>query len=71
LNSKIDESDFLSSRNDLLEVFFEVFKINVKFDKALNKNQIQSKFDQISYTRGRVSKGSKIIAKEKLLKVRN
>ena len=63
LNSKIDESDFLSSRNDLLEVFFEVFKINVKFDKALNKNQIQSKFDQISYTRGRVSKGSKIIAK--------
>jgi hypothetical protein len=63
LNSKIDESDFLSSRNDLLEVFFEVFKINVEFDKALNKNQIQSKFDQISYTRGRVSKGSKIIAK--------
>jgi putative nucleotidyltransferase with HDIG domain len=63
LNSKIDGSDLLSSRNDLLEVFFEVFKVNVEYDKALNQNQIQSKFDQISYTRGRVSKGSKIIAK--------
>lgn len=63
LNSKIDGSDLLSSRNDLLEVFFEVFKVNVEYGKALNKNQIQSKFDQISYTRGRVSKGSKIIAK--------
>ncbi|AFU67177.1 membrane-associated hydrolase, HD superfamily [Psychroflexus torquis ATCC 700755] len=63
LNLKINESDLLSIRNDLLEVFFEVFKVNVEYDKALNKNQIQSKFDQISYTRGRVSKGSKIIAK--------
>lgn len=63
LNSKIDGSDLLSSRNDLLEVFFEIFKVNVEYDKALNQNQIQSKFDQISYTRGRVSKGSKIIAK--------
>lgn len=63
LNSKIDGSDLLSSRNDLLEVFFEVFKVNVEYDKALNQNQIQTKFDQISYTRGRVSKGSKIIAK--------
>lgn len=63
LNSKIDGSDLLLSRNDLLEVFFEVFKVNVEYDEALNQNQIQSKFDQISYTRGRVSKGSKIIAK--------
>ena len=63
LNLKINGSDLLSSRNDLLEVFFEVFKVNVEYDKALNQNQIQSKFDQISYTRGRVSKGSKIIAK--------
>jgi len=63
LNLKINGSDLLSSRNDLLEVFFEVFKVNVEYDKALNQNQIQTKFDQISYTRGRVSKGSKIIAK--------
>jgi len=63
LNSKIDGSDLLLSRNDLLEVFFEVFKVNVEYDEALNQNQIQSKFDQISYTRGRASKGSKIIAK--------
>jgi hypothetical protein len=63
LNSKIDGSDLLLSRNDLLEVFFEIFKVNVEYDETLNQNQIQSKFDQISYTRGRVSKGSKIIAK--------
>ena len=63
LNLKIDGSNLLTIRNDLLEVFFEVFKVNVEYDKALNQNQIQSKFDQISYTRGKVSKGSKIIAK--------
>lgn len=67
LVSEIEEADLSEFRNPLLEIFFEVLKVNVEYDEELNKRQIQSKFDQISYTRGRVTKGSKIIAKGEII----
>lgn len=67
LVSEIEEADLLEFRNPLLEIFFEVLKVNVEYDEELNQRQIQSKFDQISYTRGRVTKGSKIIAKGEII----
>lgn len=67
LISKIEEKNLSDFRNSLLEIFFEVLKVNVEYDEELNQNQIQSKFDQISYTRGRVTKGSKIIAKGEII----
>lgn len=67
LISKIEDNNLTSLRNPLLEIFFEVLKVNVEYDEDLNEKQIQSKFDQISYTRGRVTKGSKIIAKGEII----
>ena len=67
LVSEIEEADLSEFRNPLLEIFFEVLKVNVEYDEELNKRQIQSKFDQISYTRGRVTKDSKIIAKGEII----
>lgn len=67
LIQKIEESELSEYRNYLLEIFFDVLEVNVKYDEELNQKQIQSKFDQISYTRGRVTKGSKIIAKGEII----
>ncbi|NEV94073.1 HDIG domain-containing protein [Psychroflexus sp. YR1-1] len=67
LISEIQEADLTAYRNTLLQIFFDVLEVNVKYDEELNQNQIQSKFDQISYTRGRVTKGSKIIAKGEII----
>lgn len=67
LVSEIEEADLSEFRTPLLEIFFEVLKVNVEYDEELNQRQIQSKFDQISYTRGRVTKGSKIIAKGEII----
>lgn len=63
LIDELEKSELSEYRNTLLEIFFEVLEVNVKYDEGLNQKQIQTKFDQISYTRGRVTKGSKIIAK--------
>jgi putative nucleotidyltransferase with HDIG domain len=63
LRSEINSSPYSELQNKLLEIFFEVLVVNVQYDEELNQKQIQNKFSQISYTRGRVSKGSKIIAK--------
>lgn len=63
LIDELEKSELSEYRNTLLEIFFEVLEVNVKYDEELNQKQIQTKFDQISYTRGRVTKGSKIIAK--------
>ncbi|SDG75379.1 HD family phosphohydrolase [Psychroflexus sediminis] len=67
LISEIEESNLTEYRNSLLEIFFDVLEVNVKYDEELNQKQIKSKFDQISYTRGRVTKGSKIIAKGEII----
>ncbi|MFO7743973.1 MAG: HDIG domain-containing protein [Psychroflexus sp.] len=67
LISNIEESNLSKNKNQLLEIFFEVLEVNVEYDEELNQKQIQSKFDQISYTRGRVTKGSKIIAKGEII----
>ncbi len=67
LHFKIEENDLSSFKSALTELFFDVLKVNVKYDQSLNEAQIQSKFDQISYTRGRVSKDSKIIARGEII----
>lgn len=67
LISKIEENNLSDFRSSLLEIFFEVLKVNLEYDEELNQKQIESKFDQISYTRGRVTKGSKIIAKGEII----
>lgn len=67
LISKIDKAELSQYKSQLLEIFFEVLEVNVEYDEELNQKQLQSKFDQISYTRGRVTKGSKIIAKGEII----
>ena len=67
LIDKITSSELIEYRNPLLELFFEILEVNVTYDEELNEKQIQSKFDQISYTRGRVTKDSKIIAKGEII----
>ncbi|WP_127845344.1 HD family phosphohydrolase [Psychroflexus aestuariivivens] len=77
LQNRIDNSEFQDIKDELLSMFFDILKVNVEYNESLNEKQIQSKFNQISYTRGQVTKGSKIIAKgetidgEKLRKLKS
>ena len=63
LNTKIKESNLLNFENELLEVFFSLIEPNVSFDSEFTQKELQSKLDNISYTRGNIEQGSRVIAR--------
>ncbi|TDN89418.1 hypothetical protein DET49_106163 [Salegentibacter sp. 24] len=63
LNTEIEESNVSEFENRLLEVFFNLIKPNVSFDSSLTQKELQSKLDNISYTRGSIEQGSRVIAR--------
>ncbi|WP_286760746.1 HD family phosphohydrolase [Salegentibacter sp. UBA1130] len=63
LNSEIEESNLSEVENELLEVFFNLIEPNVSFDSEFTKKELQSKLDNISYTRGNIEQGSRVIAR--------
>ncbi|MBE7638796.1 MULTISPECIES: HD family phosphohydrolase [Salegentibacter] len=63
LNTKINDSNLLNFENELLEVFFSLIEPNVSFDSEFTQKELQSKLDNISYTRGNIEQGSRVIAR--------
>ncbi|PKD17173.1 phosphohydrolase [Salegentibacter salinarum] len=63
LNSEIEESNLSEFENELLEVFFNLIEPNVSFDSEFTQKELQSKLDNISYTRGNIEQGSRVIAR--------
>ena len=63
LNTEIEESNLSEVENELLEVFFNLIEPNVSFDSEFTQKELQSKLDNISYTRGNIEQGSRVIAR--------
>ncbi len=63
LTEKIANAGFSSFKTELLEVFFNSVEPNVNFNNQLTQKELESKLNNISYTRGIIEQGSRIIAK--------
>ena len=67
LENRIDKNNLNAYKSLLLNTFFELFEVNVRFNEQLTQQRLQEKLDQISPTKGVVKKGSKIIAKGEII----
>lgn len=63
LNQRIDESQLQLFREELIGLFFDTVRPNVTYNETLTQNELESKYDQISYTRGNIERGTIIVAK--------
>lgn len=63
LNKKIDQQQLQNYREELVGLFFNSVKPNVIYDEELTQNELESKYNRISYTRGNIEKGTIIVAK--------
>lgn len=63
VNSKIEDADLKDFENQLLEVFFNTIDPNVTYDNKFTEKELQSKLSNISYTRGNIEQGSRVIAR--------
>ncbi|GAB2768718.1 HD family phosphohydrolase [Salinimicrobium soli] len=63
LNKRIDQGGLQLFREELVGLFFDTVKPNVSYNETLTKNDLESKYNQISYTRGSVERGTIIVAK--------
>ncbi len=63
LNRRIDQAQLQNFREELISLFFDTVKTNVTYNEALTQSDLESKYDQISYTRGNVERGTIIVAK--------
>ncbi|MGB8704025.1 MAG: HDIG domain-containing metalloprotein [Gillisia sp.] len=67
LTEKISNSKLSNFKAELLEVFYNVIEPNVAYDDALTQKELQSKLDEISYTRGSIERGTIIISKGEIV----
>ncbi len=63
LNKSIDQAQLQLFREELIGLFFDTVRPNVRFNEALTQSELESKYDQISYTRGNIERGTIIVAK--------
>ena len=63
LNRRIDQSRFQLQRDELISLFFDTVRPNVTYNETLTTNDLESKYNQISYTRGSVERGTIVVAK--------
>ncbi len=63
ISKEIEAAGFDSFKTELLEVFFNSIVPNVNFNSDLTQKDLESKLNNISYTRGIIEQGSRIIAK--------
>ncbi len=63
LNEKIENSSLSGLNDELLEVFFNAIEPNVTYDSKLSQQELESKLNNISYTRGNIEQGSRLISK--------
>lgn len=67
LTSEISSSNLVSIQPELLELFYTIIEPNVIFDSALTQKELDSKLNNISYTRGSIERGTIIISKGELV----
>ncbi len=60
---RINSTNFQDYRAPLLELFFNNVYPNVRYNEELTLRELESKYDQISYTRGSVERGTIIVSK--------
>ena len=63
LNRRIDQAQLQNFREELITLFFDTVKTNVTYNEALTQSDLESKYNQISYTRGTGERGTIIVAK--------
>ncbi|MGB7843516.1 MAG: phosphohydrolase, partial [Salinimicrobium sp.] len=63
LNRRIDRAGKQLFRDELVGLFFETVRPNVNYNEPLTLSDLESKYNQISYTRGNVERGTIIVAK--------
>lgn len=63
LNRKIDQAQLQNYREELIGLFFDTVRANVSYNEALTQSDLESRYNQISYTRGNVERGTIIVAK--------
>ena len=67
LNARIEENQLQLFRDELLGLFFNAVRPNVSYDEELTLRELESKYNQISYTRGSVERGTIIVAKGEIV----
>ena len=67
LNNRISRSDVQEYREELTELFFNSVRPTVVYNEDLTEKELESKLNQISYTQGRVEKGTIIVAKGEIV----
>ena len=67
LNNRISRSDVQEYREELTELFFNSVRPNIVYNEDLTEKELESKLNQISYTQGRVEKGTIIVAKGEIV----
>ena len=63
LNRRIDRNQLQLFQDELLELFFNSVRPNVSYDEELTLRELESKYNQMSYTRGSVERGTIIVSK--------
>jgi len=63
VNEKIKNAELKDFENQLLEVFFNTIDPNVTYDNEFTEKELESKLSNISYTRGNIEQGSRVIAR--------
>jgi len=67
LDKKITNTRLSKYQNQLKELFFNILKPNVRLNEELTEKDLQIKLGAISYTRGSISKGSRIIERGEVI----
>lgn len=67
LDKKITNTRLAKYQNQLKELFFNILKPNVRLNEELTEKDLQIKLGAISYTRGSISKGSRIIERGEVI----
>ena len=67
LNRRVDQSQLQNFREELIGLFFDSVKPNVTYNESLTLGELESKLNQISYTRGSVERGTIIVAKGEIV----
>lgn len=67
LNRRVDQSQLQNFREELIGLFFDSVKPNVTYNETLTLGELESKLNQISYTRGSVERGTIIVAKGEIV----
>lgn len=67
LNKKIDQNHLQLYRDQLIELFFDSVRPNVSYNDELTKKELESRENQMSYTRGSVERGTIIVAKGEIV----